>query len=56
MNFTSLSYIANVTERKRSSFGGKVQNNNGVSFFIPDDYKIYFDIYLTNKKELKTER
>ena len=46
-------FITHVTERKRSSFVGKVQNNNGVSFFIPDDYKIYFDIYLTNKKGLK---
>ena len=46
-------FITHVTERKRSSFVGKVQNNNGVPFFIPDDYKIYFDIYLTNKKGLK---
>ena len=46
-------FITHVAERKRSSFVGKVQNNNGVSFFIPDDYKIYFDIYLTNKKGVK---
>ncbi len=46
-------FITRVAERKRSSFVGKVQNNNGVSFFIPDDYKIYFDIYLTNKKGVK---
>ena len=49
-------FITHVAERKRSSFVGKVQNNNGVSFFIPDDYKIYFDIYLSNKKGLKEAR
>jgi len=46
-------FITHVAERKRSSFVGKIQNNNGVSFFIPDDYKVYFDIYLSNKKGAK---
>ena len=50
---SEMGFITHVAERKRSSFVGKVQNNNGVSFFIPDDYKIYFDIYLTNKKGVK---
>ena len=46
-------FITHVAKRKRFSFVGKIQNNNGVSFFIPDDYKVYFDIYLSNKKGLK---
>ena len=53
---SSRGFITNVIKRKRSSFVGTVRLNNGVAFFIPDDFKIYFDVYLYNKKTLKLSK
>lgn len=49
---SSAGFITNVLERKRSSFVGTIQKNHGIAFFIPDDYKVYFDIFLESKRLL----
>jgi len=49
---TKKGFITNVLERKKKVFVGKVEKNNGIAFFIPEDYKVYFDIYLPTKKNL----
>ena len=49
---TLTGFITNVLERKRSSFVGTIQKNHGIAFFIPDDYKVYFDIFLESKRLL----
>ena len=46
---SSTGFITNVLERKRSSFVGTIHKNHGIVFFIPDDYKVYFDIFLESK-------
>ena len=53
---SSRGIVTNVVQRKRSSFVGKVQLNNGVAFFIPDDFKVYFDVYLFDKKTSKLSK
>ena len=35
--------------RKKLSFVGKVQLNNNICFFIADDYRVYFDVFIRNK-------
>jgi ribonuclease R len=43
-------FISNVLSRKKISFVGKVQLNNSVCFFIADDYRVYFDVFIRNTK------
>ena len=45
-------FITRVLKRARNAFVGKIQKNNGISFFIPDDYKIYFDVFISSKNLL----
>ena len=37
--------------RKKLSFVGKIQINNNVCFFIADDYRVYFDVFIRNTKK-----
>ena len=43
-------FISNVLLRKKLSFVGKVQLNNNICFFIADDYRVYFDVFIRNTK------
>ena len=45
--------IRNVINRGKNSFVGVIQQNNSFSFFIPDDYRIYFDVFIPPKEMLK---
>ena len=45
--------IRSVVNRKKNSFVGVVQQNNSFSFFITDDYRIYFDVFIPQKEILK---
>ena len=46
----SKGFISKVLSRKKLSFVGKIQINNSVCFFIADDYKVYFDVFIRNTK------
>ena len=45
--------IRGVVNRKKHSFVGVIQQSNSFSFFIPDDYRIYFDVFIPPKEMLK---
>ena len=45
--------MVRVIERKKSTFVGVVDFSSTYSFLIPDDNKLYFDIFLQNDKKLK---
>jgi ribonuclease R/exosome complex exonuclease DIS3/RRP44 len=45
-------FITRVVKRARNAFVGKIQKKYGISFFIPDDYKIYFDVFISSKNLL----
>ena len=45
--------IRGVVNRKKNSFVGVIQQSNSFSFFIPDDYRIYFDVFIPPKEMLK---
>ena len=46
-------FICAVLKRKKTSFVGKIQKNNSTNFFIPDDYRVYFDVFIPPKEMLK---
>ena len=46
----SKGFISRVLLRKKLSFVGKIQINNNVCFFIADDYRVYFDVFIRNTK------
>ena len=45
--------IRGVVTRKKNSFVGVIQQSNSFSFFIPDDYRVYFDVFIPPKEILK---
>jgi len=45
--------IRGVVARKKNSFVGVIQQSNSFSFFIPDDYRVYFDVFIPPKEILK---
>ena len=45
--------VCAVLKRKKTSFVGKIQKNKSVNFFIPDDYRVYFDVFIPPKEMLK---
>ena len=46
-------FITKVLKRKKDSFVGVIQTNNSISFFIPDDYRVYFHVFIPPSKSLK---
>ena len=49
----SRGFVAKVLKRKKDSFVGKIQTNNSISFFIPDDYRVYFHVFIPPSKNLR---
>ena len=45
--------ITNVINRKKTSFVGRIDSSSANVFLIPDDGRVYFDVFITSKSPVK---